>query len=102
MPVYYQRTELANVIDKYRLIRDCLNGAKAVKARGELYLPKPNPTDTSDDNKKRYDAYKRRAVFVATTSRTLLGMLGQVFERPPVVEIPNSLDMMKNDVSGSG
>lgn len=102
MPVYYQRTELANVVDKYRLIRDCLNGAKAVKARGELYLPKPNPTDTSDDNKKRYDAYKRRAVFVATTSRTLLGMLGQVLERPPVVEIPNSLDMMKNDVSGSG
>jgi hypothetical protein len=32
----------------------------------------------------------------------MLGMLGQVFERPPVIEIPDGLDLIKSNASGSG
>uniref|UniRef100_A0AAU6VZY7 Portal vertex protein n=1 Tax=Pseudomonas phage Pavpe01 TaxID=3138545 RepID=A0AAU6VZY7_9VIRU len=100
--VSFIRPELAAVLPIYKIIRDCLAGQEKVKAAGKTYLPMPNEVDQSPDNLARYKGYKGRAVFYNVTRRTLQGLSGQVFARDPVSEIPDSLDAVENDATGSG
>lgn len=69
-------------------------------AAARRYLPQPMANDASDENRIRYDAYVTRAVFYNATSRTLDGYLGQLFQRPPVVELPDGLDPVAEDTTG--
>jgi hypothetical protein len=100
--VQQKRRELRDCETDYRLINDCVAGQRAVKKRGTVYLPAPNPDDESDENVARYDAYRTRAVFYSVTQRTLSGLVGEVFARDPVEEVPTSLDIVSEDADGSG
>lgn len=100
--VNYRRKELVEANKRYCIIRDCIGGEIAVKAKGTTYLPMPNSTDTSDENSTRYAAYKTRAVFYNVTKRTLDGLCGQIFARDPVIEVPNQLDLIVKDANGGG
>lgn len=100
--VTYMRAEVADKQDDWTLIGDCLEGERAIKKKKTVYLPKPNAADTSEENSKRYDAYLTRAVFYNVTARTLRGLLGQVFSRDSVITLPTNLEIMKDDVEGSG
>lgn len=100
--VQQKRRELRDCETDYRLINDCVAGQRAVKKRGTVYLPAPNPDDESDENVARYDAYRTRAVFYSVTQRTLSGLVGEVFARDPVEEVPTSLDVVSEDADGSG
>lgn len=73
--VSYVRDEVAKMKGRWDLIKDCLTGQKAIKDAREKYLPKPNPADLSDENKKRYDQYVERAVFYNVTQRTHAGLV---------------------------
>ena len=66
--VSFVRDEVAKMKGRWDLVKDCLSGQKAVKDAREKYLPKPNPADLSEENKKRYDQYVERAVFYNVTS----------------------------------
>jgi len=99
--ISWVRNEVTRMLHKWRLVRDCLEGEKKIKERKEEYLPKPNPTDKSPENKTRYDQYVARASFYPVTESTLEGLLGQVFDVDPVIEIPDSMDFLKDDVTGS-
>lgn len=98
----YVRDELKAMMPVYNEIADAIAGEKKIKAKGEAYLPRPNPTDESIDNRKRYDAYKQRAVFYNVTQRTLAGLVGQVFMRSPVIEVPAALQIVVDDADGTG
>lgn len=100
--VAYVRDEIRALLPQYELIRDCLAGEKQIKHRREAYLPKPSPEDTSKENEARYQAYLKRAVFYNVTKRTLNGLVGQIFMREPVIEVPTLLDALVLDVTGSG
>jgi len=100
--VSYTRPEIKKLLEIYRLIKDTLDGETAVKEKGTTYLPKPNANDASAENKERYKAYKTRAVFYNVARRTLQGMLGQIFIRPPVVELPSLLDSLIANATGTG
>lgn len=100
--VNFVRPEIAKMQNTYDLIKDCLDGQEAVKDAGEKYLPKPNPTDKSKENTKRYEAYVQRAVFYNVTSGTLSGLVGQIFMRDPEVKLPTNLKMIEEDADGSG
>lgn len=119
--VQYCKRELKYILPIYDLISDCLNGEIAVKEHDGLnftvdsnhnlyhrssyklrYLPQPNAEDTSLANLARYDAYIERAVFYNVTSRTLKGLVGQVFLREPVIEVPVILDPVIEDANGCG
>lgn len=102
MPVGYTRPEVQIQLARWNVVRDCLAGQEVVKSKGPLYLPMPNKADTSQANQDRYAAYVDRAVFYNVTRRTLDGLVGQVFSRDPVVEMPDSMDLLKNDVDGAG
>lgn len=97
-----KRKELRDYEGDYKKIADCTAGERAVKKRGVTYLPMPNPDDESAENVARYGAYKTRAVFYNVTQRTLSGMVGEVFARDPVEELPTRLDVVSEDADGSG
>jgi hypothetical protein len=97
-----KRKELRDYERDYKLINDCVAGERAVKKQGVRYLPMPNPDDESEENAKRYEAYKTRAVFYNVSQRTLSGMVGEVFSRDPVEELPTRLDIVSEDADGSG
>jgi hypothetical protein len=99
--ISYVRNEVTRMLYKWRVVRDCLEGEEAIKKKTTIYLPKPNPTDKSPENKKRYEAYVERASFYPVTSSTMEGLLGQVFDVDPVIELPNDMDYMKTDATGS-
>jgi hypothetical protein len=100
--VGFRRQEVLDLEKQYVIIKDCLAGEITVKSKLEDYLPKPNASDDSAENKTRYDAYVKRANFVNFTKRTLAGLIGTIFLRDPVIEVPNMLDFVKSDFTGSG
>lgn len=100
--VAFVNPALAALMPQYYLIRDALSGEPAVKAARTTYLPMPDPTDKSEENKARYSQYLQRAVFYNATRRTLQGLSGQVFLRDPVIELPAQIAALEKNVSGSG
>lgn len=100
--VTYMLPEVAAMLPKYELITDCVAGAEAIAKRGTKYLPKPNPTDTSDENNERYTAYVTRAVFYNVVANTINGLVGQVFNADPVTEYPEELEPLWYDANGAG
>ena len=100
--VSFIRPELAAVMPLYKKIRDCLSGSDKIKKAGPVYLPIPNASDKSPANVQRYAGYKERAVFYNVSRRTLAGLSGQVFARDPVSEIPDQLDAVEKDATGTG
>lgn len=102
MSVKYIRPEVKFLLPVYRMIRDVLAGPIAVKSAREIYLPHPDPSDTSEHAKKRYNNYLLRAQFFDATSRTHEGYLGQVYYREPQVELPPLLEVLLDDADGNG
>lgn len=100
--IAYVRPEVDDLLTRWNLIRHCLAGEEVVKKEGDKYLPRPNATDTSEENKKRYEQYVLRAVFYNATARTHNGHVGQVFADDPKMELPTTLDPLIENVDGAG
>lgn len=100
--VAFIRPEMSQLLPQYELIRDCIAGETTVKAARETYLPKPEAADKSVENAARYQAYLTRAVFYNVARRTHSGMIGQIFQRPPVEKVPDTLTHVMNNATGSG
>jgi Domain of unknown function (DUF4055) len=96
------RTDLMYFFDQYRLIHDCIAGETIIKRARELYLPQPNAQDKSLANEARYNTYVHRAVFYGVTERTLDGLVGEVFNVDPTINVPTTLDAVIKDADGSG
>ena len=95
MDVKFTNREYDFNLSIWQTIRDCVAGEKAIKTRDipftrtidgvtannnqvptfiqPIYLPMPNPTDQSSDNRARYFQYIQRASFTGYTARTLKG-----------------------------
>jgi hypothetical protein len=100
--VTFQRPEFTAAKTRWRLVRDVCKGSETIKAAGDLYLPRPNSTDTSAENKARYDDYKKRAVFYNATGRTKHSLVGAVFRTWPTLAVPSALDYVSKDIDGQG
>jgi hypothetical protein len=64
----------------WQLCRDVVSGARAVKAKGVVYLPKPAGMDRGD-----YASYNARGAFFPAAGRTIQAFTGAVFTRRPVL-----------------
>ena len=117
MPVSDKHPYYIKCQPKWSLVRDCCEGSQAVKQarnntsnvsgtlesqQGSLYLPPPNPTDNSQENKHRYRAYVTRANFVNFTDSTKQAFVGMVFSKNPIIELPQQIAGMVEDVNGNG
>lgn len=82
--------------------RDAVEGEAKIKAGKETYLPKPNPTDTSTENKARYDNYLQRAVFTNAAGRTSEGLVGIAFGDWPSYTLPKAMEYVLDNADGAG
>ena len=115
MPVSAQHKEYQKYINQWQMLRDCDDGANAIKTRrgggalgqlgslpGASYLPPPNADDGSIANKLRYEAYRQRASFVNFVGHTKEGMLGMVFRKETALELDPSIEYMRDNSNGQG
>ena len=100
--INYVRDEVVAAERRWAPVRHALGGDIEVKKQGVKYLPMPNPSDQSGENKARYANYKERAVFYNVTRRTVDGWNGQVFSRDPIALFDDSMDDIWYDVDGEG
>ena len=73
-------SDYLNFLPLWSLVRDSVAGQKAIKDKGELYLPKP-----SGASDKKYKSYLLRAIYTMFTSRIAEGLYGQVFSKEPQI-----------------
>jgi hypothetical protein len=66
----------------WRRMRDVVAGEDAIKAAGEVYVPKLD--SMSEDE---YEAYVGRGFFYNASARTVAGYLGMVFRKDPIVNL---------------
>lgn len=102
MTVDFRRSEYQAALPDWAAISDVLDGTRAIKAKGEQYLPRPNPGDTTTEANLRYGQYLARSVFVSFTRRTLDGLLGAAFRRWPTLNVPTGIDYIEFDADGAG
>lgn len=100
MGIAYRLPDYEKNIDKARQVEDCV--FDRVKEAGDDYLPRPNPTDVSIENKRRYKQYLQRAVFMNVVKRTHDGLVGAVFRKDPEISLPSQLEYMADDCDGAG
>lgn len=87
----------------WELVEDCVAGSWKIKKEKTKYLPIPNPDEsTSDVNNPRYAQYLLRAVFFNVCYKTLMGLVGIVYRKAPMVEVPNTIDYLIDNADGSG
>lgn len=82
---------------KWQRCRDAVAGQDAVHAAGVRYLPM-----LKDQTFEDYTAYKLRAGFYNATGRTLEGLVGLVFRKPPQITKPASMDSIVDDIDLQG
>lgn len=120
MPASDQSKLYTQNLPSWQLVRDCVAGSKAVKEAqsigesennattnignitGSRYLPVPNPSDNSQENRDRYQSYKKRANFVNFTGSTKDGFLGMVNRKPAIIELDPSIAYMEDNANGAG
>ena len=85
MPVNSTHPEYDEAYPRWERCRDFIKGSDAVKDAGEKYLGKLSlMTD------EEYEKYKELAVYTNYSARTLEGLMGMLFRKPPVVTLPDS------------
>jgi hypothetical protein len=83
MSVRTQHKQYQKYIGKWKRCRDVAEGQDAVHEAGTDYLPKLK-VQTDED----YRAYRNRAPFFNATWRTISGLTGMLFRKPPKIESP--------------
>ena len=83
---------------KWRKVRDAVEGESAIKRVPDRYLPRFIP-----DDEDRYDRYVQRAYFLGVTGRTKAALMGMVFRKDPMYEMPNEIaDQVLFNADGAG
>lgn len=99
--VEFARAEHTANMPLWQLVSDACAGEHAVKVRGELYLPRPNPMDQSPAADARYKAYIQRATYFNAAGRTLNGLIGLAFGKWPEINLPTAIGYLESDVDGA-
>ena len=97
MPVDTKAKAYEEAAPKWARSRDAIAGQDAVHAAGVKYLPR-----LSEQTPAEYDAYKQRATYFNASGRTVDGLVGMVFRKPPIVVNPTAMDAILGDVDLSG
>lgn len=109
MPVTTPAAGYATAVDKAKTVRDAAGGEWDVKAASIRYLPFPNPSDIEVGNPRRqaaldyyHENYLKRASYLNVTGRTLDGLVGAVFRKPPAADLPAALEYALENADGAG
>lgn len=87
--------------DKWVKLRDIAEGEDQVKSKGQLYLAPTSGmiadgmTTALAPGWLAYEAYKLRAVMPDTFDDAVNAMLGVMHHKPPVIELPESMEPLR-------
>ena len=95
--VDFQHRDYKRMADVWRTCRDVSLGQRAVHAGGTRYLP-----TLKDELKQDYQARLMRTPFYNASWRTIAGLRGMMFRKPPKVDAPAAVTEMLKDVTMSG
>ncbi len=92
----------------WQTMRDTYRGEHVVKEKGETYLPPTSgmradgyPTVDSI-GWRAYQAYKMRAVFHGFVDEAVRTLVGIMHHKPPTIELPESMEPMREDATTKG
>lgn len=117
MSITTTHPQYSDALERWQKNRDFCKGEMAVKDKGRVYLPDDNqkfvngvPEDASvtgpdaDPYKyqRQYYNYLRRATLLAIAQHTRNGLVGMVFNEPPIHDLPDSLGFILENADGSG
>lgn len=96
--------------EDWRQMRDTMAGERVVKAAGDLYLPASSGmradgygTGTGrTKGDKDYNAYRVRARFPDLVDEAVSALLGVMHSKPPVIELPESMEYLRGEASVRG
>jgi hypothetical protein len=97
MPVDTKHDEYLDSLPKWTRCRDAVSGTDAVKGAGKVYLP-----PLSGQSPEEYRAYVDRAMWYGATERTVDGLMGAVFRRGAVIDVPEVMQEDIKDITKSG
>jgi len=83
--------------NKWTRVRDSFLGSDKVKSQGEIYLPK-----LSSQDKDQYASYVMRAMYVNAIKNTVQGLVGAVMRIDPVINAPDRILELSQDITGTG
>jgi hypothetical protein len=82
---------------KWKRCRDVACGQDAVHAGKEMYLPRLKEQSNDD-----YNSYVKRANLYNATYRTIAGLNGMMFRKPPKEELPTKIEPYLNNIDLAG
>lgn len=85
------------LMPKWTRCSDAVDGQDAIREKREAYLPKLGGEEELD-----YAARLKRSDFFNATWRTIAGLTGMAFRKPPVCEVPAAIEPMLDDVNLAG
>ena len=98
MTIQTQRhTQYTVFYSRWKRCRDCYDGEDAIKAGGEVYLPR-----IGDQDDAQYAAYKQRGRFFTAFSKSINGMVGLALRKPLIVEAPDAMQDINENVDRKG
>jgi hypothetical protein len=97
MPVQTERADYAAIAPQWARCRDVYEGRDAVLKAGVKYVPALPGSDTGANQ-----AYRERGTFYGATQRTIQGLVGAIFQKPPEVEFPEALADYLDDITLAG
>lgn len=88
-------------------MRDFYNGERAVKAKGEIYLPatkgmKLDGMGPGQLGREMYEAYKARAAFAEYVKEAVEAYMGLLHQKPPVIELPAVMEPLRDSATMYG
>lgn len=92
-----QHPDYAKYLPKWQRCRDVMAGQDAVHAAGERYLPKLKEQTPED-----YRSYVKRANFYNASWRTVAGLAGMMFRKPPKQKIPDGIKLFLANINMQG
>ncbi|MFZ6773038.1 DUF4055 domain-containing protein [Undibacterium sp. SXout7W] len=97
MSVSTKHSDYLKYQKKWERCRDASAGQDAVHEKGVKYLPRLKEQSQDD-----YDAYRDRAVFYNATWRTITGLQGMMFRKPPKIEASETIKELFKDITATG
>lgn len=85
-------------LHRWTVARDVTSGTYAVRAKGEVYLPKAYKQQDSIE----YLDYQKSVPFYPAANRTCDGIVGLMMRRDPVLEASGLLTQIKGVISSNG
>lgn len=100
MAIDSKHPQYADHSPDWGLMRDTHAGERQIKDQGERYLPvtagqREDGMRRNQSGWRAYEAYKKRASFPDIVTAAVEAMLGVMHHKPPVIELPDKMEPLR-------